>query len=235
MINIAIVEDDKSALDVLKGFLLKFEEANNLQFSITSFNNGLDLLDEYPSYDLLFMDIELPFINGMDVCRKVRKIDQKVNIVFVTNMANYAATGYEVDAVAFMVKPITYYNFENIVKKVLRNIDKADKNGIAIRTNNEIKKVLIDDLLYVEVSNHNLFYHTFEGTYSSRQSLSQVEENLSKHYFAKCNNCYLVNLKYVSNISGNDVELKDKSILQISRSKKKNFVDAFLTYIGENV
>ena len=76
MINIAIVEDDKSALDVLKGFLLKFEEANNLQFSITSFNNGLDLLDEYPSYDVLFMDIELPFINGMDVCRKVRKIDQ---------------------------------------------------------------------------------------------------------------------------------------------------------------
>lgn len=121
--NIAIVEDNPEDRKMLVSFLKKYEEETKQSFSIFEYDNGEKLLcDISKDYDFVFMDIMLPIENGLDISREMRKQNFSGEIVFVTNMCQYAIMGYEVDALAFLVKPISYFQFENIMNKAVKKI-----------------------------------------------------------------------------------------------------------------
>ena len=104
MFKIAIVEDNRAAMEKLQGYLERYAQENNEKFDIASFGDALAFLDSYRRiYDMVFMDIELPFINGMEAAQRLREIDKQVVLLFVTNMAQFAVKGYEVDALDYLV------------------------------------------------------------------------------------------------------------------------------------
>ena len=107
MYKFAIVEDNEAAAEKLAGFLERYANENNEVFEIIKFHDALDFLDGYRTvYDAVFMDIEMPGIDGMEAAHRLRRLDQKVILVFVTNMASYAVKGYEVNATDYIVKPV---------------------------------------------------------------------------------------------------------------------------------
>lgn len=235
MIKVAIVEDTKNERDVLVGMLNKYELNSKHKFLISVFESGIEFLANYTSdFDIIFMDIGLPGLNGMETAKKLREMDKNVNLIFVTNMAQYAVKGYEVDALAFLIKPLTYYYFKMMLTKAINRVEINGKKGILIQTEDGMKKIITDELLYIEVYNHYLTYKTFEKDYVIRQALSKVEKELLPLGFARCNNCYLVNLKYVKAIKTDSVVVENNE-LRMSRSRKNSFVTAFTNFIGENV
>ncbi|MFA6829295.1 MAG: LytTR family DNA-binding domain-containing protein [Bacilli bacterium] len=235
MIKAAVVEDSQEASETIIEFIRKYGEETKTEFQVQHFPNGLNFLDEFHSqFDIVFMDIQMPFMDGMEVSHKLREKDENVKLIFVTNMGQYAIKGYEVDALAYMVKPITYYNFRLILDKTMKSLKRNREKMITINSDSGIIKVNLEDILYIEVSNHDLFYHTEENEYQSRDSLSRVENELISDGFAKCNKSFLVNLRHVKKIDNESVFV-GKYILKVSRTKKKEFSDAFVNYIGDTI
>ena len=118
MLRIATVEDDANDLEALRTHLSRYEKENGLKFQVTEFRDGEDIVTDYSAdYDLILMDIEMAFLNGMKAAEKIRELDKDVIIIFITNMPQYAIQGYKVNALDYMLKPISYFSFSESMGK----------------------------------------------------------------------------------------------------------------------
>lgn len=230
---VAIVEDTQKEADLLKGHFSKYAEEQPVSFQITLFSSGDDFLINYrPIYDLVLLDIGLPGLNGMGVAARLREMDQSVTLIFVTSMAQFAAQGYEVDAVDFIVKPVAYGNFRLKLKRILNKLQTRRDAVLVISQGDNLYRVSTSQIRYIEISNHCLLYHTADGTIEAYGSLKKVEEQLDSKLFARCNSCYTVNLEYVQSIQEDFVVLIDGTRLKMSRMKRNPFIQALNNYLG---
>lgn len=226
------MEDDKDYVEVLKKYFAAYEKESCDKFNISIFGDGLAFLDGYgQGADIILMDIEMPHLNGMDAARRLRATDGTVNIIFVTNLAQYAINGYEVDACGFMVKPVSYAAFCMQLNKTLNRIKLREESEVVLKGKGAMHRVPVNSIFYVEAVGAELFFHTSGGTISARGPLYKFAEGLAAGNFAFANNCYFVNLRYVSAINKDTVTVNGEE-LKISRGKKKSFTDAFTNYLG---
>ena len=161
MKSIAIVEDEKNAADELIENLGIFFQNVGVQADIRWFSDPVTFLDRYKAeFDIVFLDIEMPHINGMEVAQRLRKIDAGVMIIFVTNMAQYAVSGYEVSAFDFIVKPVKYPILEFKMKRALECLNIGSDKKILVNIGGGVECIKTDELKYAEVLNHKITYHT---------------------------------------------------------------------------
>ncbi len=232
MYHIAVVEDEKEFSEQLQEFLKRYEEEQGTKFKVSVFCDGAEILEEYQNiYDIILLDIEMPKMNGMDAAVEIRKVDTDVVLMFITNMAAYAIRGYEVEALDFVMKPITYYSFAMKMTRALKRVRRKEQQQIALTLPGGMKKLGIQQIYYIEVQNHMLHYHTNEGEYMVRGTMQSVEEMLKPYPFVKCNHWYLVNLAHVSEVQKNTVIVEGHE-LEISRRNRTPFLKALTEYVG---
>lgn len=232
MKNIVIVEDEQEALERIKGYLERFSSEIGEEFKIVVYKNAIDFLEKYqPDYDIVFMDIKLPNMNGMEAAKKLREKDRFVALVFVTNMKQFAVKGYEVDALDFIVKPVKYPDFVMKLQRVLSRLDEKRDMKLPVVNEDGIACVAASSIRYIEVMQHTLVYHLESEDISVYGSLKKVEQMLPTRSFIRCNSCYLINLRYVTAIKGLTLYLGDVQ-LKISSSKRKELRHALNNYLG---
>lgn len=233
MIQIAIVEDSRQDREALKTCLNRYAKEHRQKFAITEFEDGEDIVTGYSAnYDLILMDIEMAFLNGMKAAEKIRELDKDVTLIFTTNMPQYAIQGYKVSALDYMLKPISYFSFSETMNKALAGKNTKEKEYITIALKGGKKKVDVASICYIEVQGHLLSYHTTEGNFTTRGAIKEVSELLDAQKFFQCNRCYLVNLEYVDKYVGSDVVINGDTI-QVSRNRRKPFLDALNLYLNE--
>lgn len=231
VVHIAIVEDEAAEREKLKEYLNRYSQENGDGFRISEFSDPTDFLTNYKAiYDLAFMDIQMPFMDGMSAAERLRQVDPSVILVFVTNMSNYAVKGYSVDATDFIVKPIGYPSFSAMMAKVMRLL-KAKGDTIIVKTAEGRMRVDVDSIKYVEVLDHRTCYHTEFGDIFIWSTLTAEEGRLPQERFARCGKYCIVNLRYVDNVSDGKVFVAGSEI-PLSRNKKKAFTDKLLSYYG---
>lgn len=234
MVNIAILEDDAAASKSLQYVLNSFASKNDLTFNIKCYTNAETFLaDSRISHDIAFLDIELSGMNGMDAAFKLREIDNRVLIIFVTNMAQYAVRGYEVDALYYIIKPISYQSVAYKLQKALNIMQASADTELVLRQSSGLARISTSNLMYVEVINHKLLYHTDSSVYNTYGSLSEVEKKLQGNGFFRCNSCYLVNARYIESVAGLVITLRNGTQLQISYPRKKQFMIDLGNWLGE--
>ena len=232
---VVILEDDPEDSNRLEEFIHRFAMEHHTKIAVSVFRDGIELLEHMDSgYDILFMDIELLQMNGMKTARKIRQLDAWIPIVFVTNMAQYAIKGYEVDAVGFMVKPISYYPFENNMQKALKrckqNMGGGEDYVIAISVN-QFKRVHIDEIVYIIKDKNYIVYMLSNGEeVRERGVMKDVEERFRNTTIKKCASGCLVNLKYVTKKEKNAVYLPNTAFT-ITRTCKDSFIEALMDYL----
>lgn len=233
MIRVAIVEDEASQADLLCSYLAKYSGEHGCKLSVSRYGRAAEFLAaaEGNAFDIVFMDIELPDGNGMDAVRKLRETDRRTLVIFVTNLAQYAVKGYEVRAFDFIVKPVAYYNF---ILKFSAAIDSLQTNkDIEIWIKNKEGRVRLyaSQIIYVEVLKHYLTYHTKDGEYTALGSIGSAAEQLKDSTFVFCNRCYLVNLKYVSQVT-QTAALVGGEWLAVSRHKRADFLKSLNDFLA---
>lgn len=234
MISIAIVEDDNQEATQLESFINKYAESQNKDVKITFFKDAVKLLDNYsPVYDIIFMDIEMPYLNGMEAAEKLRRIDNVVTLIFVTNMSKYAIKGYEVNALDFMIKPIRYAAFKMKFKKAVERLSSNEAVNIVVFRRTGLVRLTSRQIIYVEVIGHKLHYHLSDEVVEGTGSLTELENQLQKCNFLRCHSSYLINPQYISNIQGYNITMTNGDILRISRPRKKEIMQQLAEILGE--
>lgn len=237
VIETAIVEDDEESLSTLLTDLRKYQDEHHLLFHITSFSDGEKFLEQYKkeSYSLVFMDIELGehHLNGMEVARRLRKLDEQVILVFVTNMKQYVVEGYEVNAFNYILKPVKYYSLALSLDKIIHSLSYSLNEGIVIKSQGSLVKINPKSIYSVDIQKHDIVFHTVDGDIHSYGSLKNITEELQPWNFFQVNTFALVNLRYVVRLDGFDITLADGSVVFLSRRRKKEFLEALVSLFGE--
>ena len=232
MIRLAIVDDIVRDRTRLTKMIERFQSDESVDIQYDCYDSGLQFLEcQGKGYDIVFMDIEMPLIDGMTTAAKLRKLDANIPLIFITNMAQFAIKGYEVDAMGFLVKPVSYFDFSYWLKKAMPVIA-SHQLSVPVKTEHGMSVLHASDIFYLEVSDNNVTYHTRSGDYVTRSTLKTAEAILvEKGDFVRCNSCYLINMQHVSDLRSNSVVVAGTELM-ISRAKKKNLLNALTAYLG---
>ncbi|EOT39616.1 LytR/AlgR family response regulator transcription factor [Enterococcus columbae] len=234
MLKIAIVDDFTPDREKLAQCLLQYGKEADIKFDISYFKDGIEIVDRYIGFDIIYFDVEMEIMDGMTAAKKIRALDPKVTIVFLTNYVQWAIEGYSVQASDFLLKPLSYFSFKEHFKKLLQRIQPMDKATYSIKNAGNIQKILVDDIYYVESQGHYLHFHLRnQPTITLLNSLKNVEKELAAYDFFRCNNCYLVNLNHVEAIEGQQAIVAGEA-LQISRPRKKEFLQQLTLFMAKD-
>lgn len=228
--RIAIVEDMKVHAKMLESHLQRYQKEEKVSFEVFTFSDGLKFLDNFkPGFDIVFMDINMPFIDGLETAKRLREIDRHACLIFITELSQYAINGYEVAAFDFVVKPVEYEMFRPKLAKAIAEVNKNNLGKICIRNKDVLRMVTISDIYYIESVQHKVIYHLADEEIETWDSLDKVEKKVPPERFARCGTSYLVNLAYVLSVRGNEVTLPH-AVLPVSRLKKKEFIESLTRF-----
>lgn len=235
MLNVAIVEDDALYAKQLEEYLRKYEAEHKEPIEITVFSDGDQIVQKYRSqFDIILMDIEMKFVDGMTAAEEIRKIDSEVVIIFITNMAQYAIRGYAVDALDYVLKPISYFAFSQKLVRAISRMRKRESKAILVNMKDGVVRVNLGNIYYIESQGHTLVLHTILGNYETMGTMKGMEEKLSGLNFSRGNYGYLINLQHVDDVCEGCAMVKGEK-LALSRTRKKKFMEDLTKYWKDTI
>ena len=233
MLRVAIVEDNDRDAEYLLSHLKRYSRENKVDIETRRYENGILFLEQYRGdFDLIFMDIDMPAMSGMEAAKALRERDAHVLLIFVTALARFALNGYEVDAYDFIVKPLQYNFFSSKMNRAMKKLDSEQRVKVLIKTSEKTVSVFADEILFVDIFKHVLNFHTDRETVSTRGTMKDVMESLNEGSFAMCNKSCVVNLNHIQMIDGDEAVLTNGERLQISRPRKTEFMQQIADFYG---
>lgn len=234
MLMIAIVDDDPRDAHALREQAQHFFAEAGEAVTMREYRDGVDFIRSSEVYDIAFLDIRMEKLDGLETARLLRKINRDALIIFVTNMAQFAIRGYEVDAMDFIIKPSDQFSVDRVLGKALKRLKNRGGTSILLKTASGTVRVSSGNIYYVEIYNHDLIYHTAEGDFKVRGQLSEARGKLEDEHFILCSRSYLVNLRYVTRIGADTLTVHGEQV-PISKSHHREIERRFAGFLGENL
>ena len=235
MIRVAICEDEKETQSLIENYLHNILKNINIEYEIQKYSLGEELLgSNLKEIDILLLDIQMGQINGMDTARKIREVDNKMEIIFITSLIDYVQDGYEVRAYRYLLKPIELEELKKHVLTCIKEIENKN-NYILIKNKSNTYKIQSNEIKYIEVQKKNMLIHTINKTFDVRYSLEKIEKDLKLDKFIRCHKSFLINLSYVENIKLNTAILESGEEVPISRYRYKDVKEKFLKFLGDSI
>lgn len=233
MFNIALCEDNSLQREELKNNLSKVLDEIGVEYKILTFETGEDLLKEYPEkLDMLFLDIQMGELTGMETARKVREYDDKVEIIFITALWDYVQKGYEVRAFRYLIKPVKFKELQEQVTACVGNILHKRDTYITIKDKNNVLKIRTEDILFLETFERKVIIHTNSQDYIVKMSMNKLEKELTNKGFFRCHTSYIVNLIKIEELK-KDYLLINKFTLPVSKHRMKNLKLRLTSLLGD--
>lgn len=232
MIRIAIVEDEELYAKELTEFLHRYEREEGEVFEISVFADGDQIVERYKSqFDLILMDIEMKLMDGMTAAEEIRRVDSEVVIIFITNMTQYAIRGYAVDALDYILKPVSYFAFSQRLSRAIGRMKKRESAVIMVNIKGGVTRLNVSNIFYVESQGHTLILHTILGNYETSGTMKEMEQKLEGMNFCRGNKGYLINLQHVDGVQDGCAEVRGEQLV-LSRARRKEFMEELTKYWG---
>lgn len=245
MVKIGIVDDEKEAREQLKGEVARFGAEYHMEFEVREFDSAAAYLSAAADgCDILYLDVDMPQMTGMELAEKIRETDTDIILIFCTNLQQFALNGYGVSALGFLVKPVQWYSFhmylDRAVKTLRERALRAMEQGpgrIIVKSGADSVVVNAAEIQYVEVEAHYLIYHIKsresgeETALRTRGSMQDAAAQLTPWGFARCNASFLVNLSRITLVNRMELHL-GQTTLPIGRAYKDSFTREFSKYLA---
>ena len=234
MLKIAICDDEPLFCRLLEEKLEARLNASGLPFRVFRYSSGEQL--PMTGYNILFLDIRMPGINGMELARRLRENGNSCAIIFITVIKEQVFDAFEVEAVDYLCKPLDDIRLSHALDRAIRYVGERDSRMLLVRTGSRLRSIRMDDILYCEVINRKVLLHLRTGgevvEYYSR--LSDVEKQLDSR-FLKCHRSYLVNLDHLSECSKNTLTLTGGVQIPLSESHRRSYMEQMLHHMKSEV
>ena len=236
MIHIAICDDEREFVEHLRGLLERYADETEEEIKITACYDGMELVEKYdPGIDLIFLDIQMKLVDGLHAAGQIRRMDEKVGIIFLTTLAQYGLEGYKYQAEDYIIKPLKYVRLKAELDGWLKKHRKDESACIVVSNDTGKYKIPLKSLRYVEIFNRNLLLHTEQENIVCYKKMRELEQELGGQGFARCHVSYLVNLYYVKSVNARELEVKllTGEALPVSQPKRKEFMERLADYWGD--
>lgn len=228
-LKIAICDDDTASLKKLESIASLWANEKSYKITTKTFPSAEAFLfdcDNKNIYDILLLDVEMKDISGIDLAKKIRLDDKKAEIIFTTSHTEFISEGYEVDALHYLIKPLSEEKLKSVLDKAAEKLS-AEAPSLIIQCDGEFIKINEEDIIYLESLGHYVCIHTQEKEYNIKEKLSYFEEKLSESFF-KTHRSYIVSLKKIIRISKTSVILEGDIEIPISRKLYDDVNRAFI-------
>ena len=234
MVKVAICEDSQLDREMLFKILQTLLQKRGVPCEIESFVLGEELLEGYGNhpFDIVFLDIMMGEINGMEVGRQIRNLDQEVEIVYCTSSKEFAIDAYEVHAMGYLLKPYEPERIDNVIEYFLIKHPIKKKNYLEVKSQRKSVIIPYSEIIYMESDNKVVYIHTLkQGTIKVYTKLDSLEEQVSDERFLRCHQSYYVNLDFVSGVMDIDFVMNDERRLPIRKSGRKLLIKKYEDYL----
>lgn len=228
MIRVALIDDEAKELAHLSALLNRYSRESETHFQVSSFGNGTLFLESCRTnrYDMVFMDVDMPDMDGFQTARRFRETDPTAVLMFVTNLAQHAIRGYEVNALDYILKPLSYEALFLKLPKALALCGNNTASRISVKTRTGQTVFSAASVIYVVSDGHHITYITEKDEIPAYGTMKDVETLLPELQFYRCNSGYIVNLGHVVKYESMTLTMTNGVTLEISRARKKGFLEA---------
>ncbi len=225
MLKIAVADDEERIVSYIEAVVDKYASDNNISVKIYKFSDGDTLIHSAERFDLLFLDIEMKVLNGIETAKIIRESDMCVPIVYITNYSKYWRSAYKVHAFDFITKPFDDSDIYGVLNDFLNSVKESHSETISLFTEKGLVLQKLDEVCYFIVKNKkSVLVGTIYNEYIVKEYLSGIQEKLPIDQFYLVHKSCIVNLKYVQNvIKDNGIVMKDGTWLPLSQRKQRDF------------
>ncbi len=231
MLQIAICDDSGEQARIIAHMIDTWATAHGIAHAAMIFSSAEEFLFEYAdnkSFDIIFLDVQMPGMNGVELAEHLRRTDKSIQIVFVSGYENYIAKGYEVEALHYLLKPIEKLSFERVLDKAMARIN-GGRRYIILDCGTEECKLSVEDIVYAQSLAHYIKIYTETGEYMVHMTMAELGERLGRD-FVRAHRSYIVNAAYIGSISKTSMTLDTGAVVPISKGQRDEVNRKFLEY-----
>ena len=241
LIKVALCDDIIEYNKKMTSYIERYGNENHIEVKISSYGSGTQLLLNFQrgKFDIIFLDVSMPIMDGFKTAENIRGVDPEVSIIFCTSYYTIpdAGKGFEVEAEDFLAKPLLYRKVENILTKIYKKKLLKAEEKLFLKCHAGLITLQLSDIIYIHMRNKVLILHTINGEIENNQRMGELEKRLSSKMFFRCHNSYIVNFDYVEGLKGESVLImcRNQQIKEIpvSKYKKEEFMKALARYVGQ--
>lgn len=234
MIHVAVCDDERDFVAHLSELLTRYAQETGEEMKVTAYYDGMELIEGYDTtIDLIFLDIQMKLVDGLRAAERIRQLDEKVGLIFLTTLTQCTLEGYKYQAADYIIKPIKYVRLKAEMDQWIRRNRKNDSPAIVVANDAGKYKVYLRTLRYVETFNRNLLLHTDQEKIVCYKSMKEMEQELASQGFVRCHTSYIVNLFYVKGVNKLEITLVTGETIPISQPKRKLFMEQLAEYWGD--
>lgn len=235
MIHIVICDNNVTFLNTLSQYFDKYKSEHKTYLKLTLFKKGEDLINNYCfAFNIIFLDILIPDMDGITVAKKIRELDSRVVMIFLTSTLKYSLMGYSVGAANYMMKPISYKKFKMELDKAISYCNEPEQHFIIIKNATGIYKIYVNDISFIETCNHRTLIHTKKKNITCFHNMKKLEKDLQDFGFIRCHSSYIVNISYIESVEKLLITLLSSEQIPISQQKRKHVMKTLAIYLGWN-
>lgn len=233
--QVAICDDEQFYIDDICGYLKAYMSEEDVVLHVSTYTSGLDLLKDMrennKSFDMFFLDIDMPLYTGVDTAMEIRKEDEDVAICFVTSHRQYAFDAYQIDAIAYLEKPATYVGLKTVLNKCvvhtryLRDRKMAEETYLEIRYQNQNEILQMKKIKYIEKERNRCIIHMVDDEVICYETLASIYERLDKSSFFYTHQGYIVNFNHILQVFQNKIYVTGGFDIPVSRKYYKELAD----------
>lgn len=240
--NVAICDDEKYYIDEFRKYIYAYESESEVKLHIIEYASGIELVEALSQnkyeYDMIFLDVEMPNINGIETAQRIREINDNVIICFITSYEDFALDAYKVDSIGYIIKPVEYSEVKKILNKAIIQInyfvdkEEAEKKYIEINTNREKKIVDINKIVYIEKRRNQCVFHMYDGEFVCYETLNDIFQKLDSSKFMYSHQGYIINFLRIKEVRQNQICFGDNVEVPVSRKYYKKIQQMHLDKIN---